>query len=195
MYSVDRRLALALAGSVALHAVVLDYLEMGRRGAAPAVASRPLQVTLAASQNRPSLVPKPAARPMAPPPATAAPIAVHGGVKQAPISISVPGERYLLASEVDIRAQPVHMATLVYPEIAQARRIAGLVQLRVFISETGKIDAVDVVQAAPPGVFEAAALKALLATEFTPAQKDGHNVKSQKLLELNFDPYENINQP
>lgn len=104
-------------------------------------------------------------------------------------------ERYLLPNEVDVRAQPVKMSALIYPEQAQRMKIGGLVRLRVYIGKGGKIDAVDVVAATPPGVFEDAALQALLSTTFTPARKNDRAVNSQKLIEINFDPYEAANQP
>lgn len=100
--------------------------------------------------------------------------------------------RYYFSSEVDVRAQPLKMQALIYPEQAFQLRQYGMVKLRVFINEEGGIDAVDVVEATPPGVFEAAALKAVIASRFVPAEKDGRKVKNQKLIEINFDPYENI---
>lgn len=109
--------------------------------------------------------------------------------------IAVEEKRYLLSSEVDVRAMPVNMPVLVYPEKAQQMRIDGLVKLKVFIGANGRIDAVDIVDTRPPGVFEEAALNALLATSFTPARKNGRDVKSQKLIEIKFDPYETISQP
>lgn len=109
--------------------------------------------------------------------------------------IAVEEKRYLLSSEVDVRAMPVNMPVLVYPEKAQQMRIDGLVKLKVFISASGRIDSVDIVETRPPGVFEEAALEALFATSFTPARKNGRDVKSQKLIEIKFDPYETISQP
>lgn len=109
--------------------------------------------------------------------------------------IAVEEKRYLLSSEVDVRAMPVNMPVLIYPEKAQQMRIDGLVMLKVYISASGRIDSVDIVETRPPGVFEEAALKALLATSFTPARKNGRDVKSQKLIEIKFDPYETISQP
>lgn len=102
--------------------------------------------------------------------------------------------RYYLSSEVDAKARPIHVAPLVYPEQAYYARIAGRVKLRVHLGATGAIDAVDVVEAEPPGVFETAALKAVLDSRFLPAMKDGRNVPSEKLLEIVFDPYENVSK-
>lgn len=107
---------------------------------------------------------------------------------------SVPQELspYYLSREVDIRAEPLKMQALVYPEQAFQLRQYGVVKLRVFINEDGGIDAVDVIESSPPGVFESAALNAMLSSKFVPAEKDGRKVKNQKLIEIKFDPYENI---
>jgi hypothetical protein len=49
-----------------------------------------------------------------------------------------------------------------------------------------------VLEATPPGVFEEAALTATQALQFRPARKYGRNVKSQKTIEVTFDPYESV---
>ena len=180
----DRRFATAFAFSLALHAVLVLLLRGDTSSAQGTGRRGPLNVYL---------------RPI-PPPADADRQEVNGlsTTQSNPLAllpVIKAEEDYLRPSEVDVRAQPVHMPALVYPEKAQRMRIGGLVRLRVYLNESGKIDRVNVVAANPPGVFEEAALRALLATSFAPAQKNGHAVKSQKLIEINFDPYENISQP
>lgn len=103
-------------------------------------------------------------------------------------------QHYFLPDEVDVRATPVKLEPLIYPEEAFLRKIGGRVRMRVFINESGEIDSVDVVAADPPNVFEDAALTAILATHFAPAIKEGKRVKSQKLIEVNFDPNEKLDQ-
>lgn len=181
----NKRLTVALACSLALHALLLAMLQVGGNLAQQGNVKEPLQVYLQADTAIPS------------------PPAVDAGQEQRDASRPdgrsrnnallpeiATKERYLLPSEVDIRAQPVKMPALIYPEKAQRMKIGGLVRLRVYIGKNGKIDAVDVVAANPPGVFEGAALQALLSTSFTPARKNGRAVKSQKLIEIKFDPYE-----
>ena len=68
-------------------------------------------------------------------------------------------------------------------------------RLNIYISEDGAIDRVEVVEAAPPGIFEEAALTATNALRFSPATKWGRPVKSRKTIEVVFDPYEKINVP
>lgn len=99
--------------------------------------------------------------------------------------------RYFFSSELDEPAKPLYLEPLVYPASAFQTQTAGYVRLRVYLNARGEIDSVDVVASSPPGVFEEAALKALLASKFKPATKAGWHVKSQKLIEINFDPREN----
>jgi protein TonB len=98
-------------------------------------------------------------------------------------------KRYFKSSEVDERATPVEMAALVYPEVAYMNRLRGTVRMRIFISGEGRVDRAEVVEATPKGHFEQAAIDAVQRTRFRPARKDGRPVPSQKLIEVEFDPY------
>lgn len=95
---------------------------------------------------------------------------------------------YFDSAEVDVKAEPIELAPLVYPEVAYIRRLPGVVTVRVYISDTGGIDAVDIVSAEPPDMFETAALDALLKSRFKPAELFGHAVASVKTVSINFDP-------
>jgi TonB family protein len=65
------------------------------------------------------------------------------------------------------------------------------VRARVFISEDGVVESVQVVDVKPRrGVFEEAALEALRQVRYTPAEIGGNRVKSQKLIEVKFNPYD-----
>ena len=90
---------------------------------------------------------------------------------------------------MDERATPVEVAPLVYPEIAYMNRLRGTVRMRLFISADGRVDRAEVVEAMPKGRFEEAAIDAVQRTRFKPARKDGRPVPSQKLIEVEFDPY------
>jgi protein TonB len=70
-----------------------------------------------------------------------------------------------------------------------------VVLLKILINERGAIDDAVIVESEPKGTFEAAALNATLATRFSPAIRNGRPVKSQKMLEVLFDPYESIHIP
>jgi len=63
------------------------------------------------------------------------------------------------------------------------------------VNERGGIDKTVVVDSAPPGVFEEAALQAVTELAFSPALKNGIPVKNRKTIEVTFDPYETIRTP
>jgi TonB family protein len=99
--------------------------------------------------------------------------------------------RYYRRREVDVQAVPVSSAPLVYPELAYISKLRGSVRARVFISEEGVVESVQVVSVKPRrGVFEEAALAALRQVRYQPAEIAGVRVKSQKLIEVKFNPYE-----
>jgi len=101
------------------------------------------------------------------------------------------GDRYFRRSEVDVAAVPLQRAPLVYPEEAYLSRLAGTVTARVYISESGSVDTVEIVKVQPRGgVFEQAAAEALRQVRYHPAQIGGKAVKSQRLIEVTFNPYE-----
>jgi len=122
-----------------------------------------------------------------PEPATAAPEAL--------IETTLPLDKYFTAREVDVRAEPLNEVDLVYPVLAYQHRTRGKVRLDIYINQDGAIDRVEVAHAAPPGIFEEAALAATHALRFSPATKWGRPVKSRKSIEVIFDPYEKINVP
>lgn len=198
-----RRLIIGLGLSVALHLLLVFGVAPTATRYAPAV---PLEVEIrreaitapaaeiasAASSEvaaTPAVVaPAPAAPPRDEPPSAAA-------APKTPLELALPLDQYFTFREVDIRAEPLNQVDLVYPERAYQWRIRGTVVLRIFINEHGAIDDVSILESKPPGVFEEAALTATLALRFRPAQKYGRNVKSQKTVEVIFDPYEKINVP
>ena len=160
------RFGAPLAASLALHLVVLS--------AATGGVSDPVATRIPATLRVQLQTPAPA-----PPPAQSDP---------APLARASP-KRYLGSSEVDERAVPLEMAPLLYPKTAYINRIRGMVRVRVYISAAGRVDKAEVVDAAPKGHFEEAAIDAVQRTTFTAARKAGRAVPSQKLVEVEFDPY------
>lgn len=160
------RFGAPLAASLALHLVVLS--------AATGGVSDPVATRIPATLRVQLQTPAPA-----PPPAQSDP---------APLARASP-KRYLGSSEVDERAVPLEMAPLLYPKTAYINRIRGTVRVRVYISAAGRVDKAEVVEAAPKGHFEEAAIDAVQRTTFTAARKAGRAVPSQKLVEVEFDPY------
>lgn len=104
-------------------------------------------------------------------------------------------DRYYRPDELDVKAKPANDVALVYPKAAYAMRLKGRVRARLYIDENGRLQTVDILEAEPPGVFERSALDAITALRFHPALRHGERVKSQKTIEVVFDPYERINVP
>jgi protein TonB len=148
--------------------------------ATEAVSEAPSDFAAAAAAETPLEISPP---PEAPPPAVA---------PEAPLTTDLPLDKYFTARELDVRAEPTNQVDLVYPVRAYEMRMHGRVVVRILINEEGAVDEVSVLEATPPGIFEEAALAATQALQFRPAQKYGRNVKSQKTIEVTFDPYESI---
>jgi protein TonB len=193
----EKNLALAFALSAGLHLIFMLTLSASpgswQHGFQPA-----LRVVLreVAGEAEPSAS-VPAIPPVAPSPEAPAvektPPAAEGQTAQAPReggSMPLTGG-YYRASEVDEPAVPVERGPLVFPENAYMWKLAGSVRARVFINEQGGVDSVQIVEARPRrGIFEEAAIDALRQVRYRPAQIAGRAVKSQKLIEVKFDPYE-----
>jgi TonB family protein len=95
---------------------------------------------------------------------------------------------YYTSKEVDEPARATGDGLLSYPREALARRIAGTVTLRLFVDEFGTLTRSEVVNSVPPGIFENAAREAVHTMQFTPALKGGQAVRSQRTVEIIFDP-------
>jgi TonB family protein len=158
----SRVLNASLAVSLALHASLLAAIAPGTQQPGASAQAAPLQVRLAE-------------------PAKPKPREARAARKGLP--------RYLASSELDERATPLELAPLLYPERALLNRIGGTVRVRVFISRAGSVDRAEIVAASPAGHFEAAALEAVRRSSFSAGRKDGQAVPSQKVIEVNFDPY------
>jgi protein TonB len=201
-----RRLLAGLALSFAAHLAVVLFVQFSpaslvyrapqpllvelRQIDAPPQPTAELAVPQAPSELAadPVAIVPPDIRPPEPPLRTPAP-------EQAAARPELPLDRYFTSGELDARAEPINEVDLVYPVRAYQMRVKGRVVLRMYINERGGLDEVVVVEAAPPGFFEEAALNAALALRFRPAVKNGRDVKSQKTIEVLFDPYERINTP
>jgi periplasmic protein TonB len=166
-----QRLGLALAASLLAHAALLQGLAVLPGAWQPAAgfsASDP-----AAGLLRVMLLPgAPEAQPAAPA-KLAAPAAA---VPRAP--------RYLAAHELDRRPQILSHVEPHFPALALVP--TGRVVLRLYIDETGGVDAVAAESADRTGEFEAAAREAFAAARFLPGIKDGVPVKALVRLEVLF---------
>jgi hypothetical protein len=77
---------------------------------------------------------------------------------------------------------------MVAPEIPTDvfARVRGVVQIRAVFCVTGKVTILDVIHRLPYGVTESV-IKALVQTEFKPAEKDGQPVSQFFIHEVQFD--------
>ncbi len=74
------------------------------------------------------------------------------------------------------------------PNRHSPRKFPGTVTLLAMVDEYGKVTETAVVDAAPEGLFDESAQRALSRAAFSPAQRDGRNVRSRILVRVNYDP-------
>ena len=193
-YDAERRktVRLALVLSAGLHLLALSTVDLApgswRHGLRPA-----LQVTLIpASAEAGEDAATRAARPAAP----SKPVKPEGerglSARKAQSGSTVPTTvRYYRNSEVDTPAVAISRGPLIFPEQAYVSKLRGMVKARVYIDEEGKVVSVQIVEAKPlGGIFEEAAQEALRQLRYSPALIAGQAVKTQKLVDVEFNPYE-----
>jgi len=170
----QRRLGTAFAASLAVHASlaagVAGLVLGGKAGDEPKAA-----VLVARLQSASPV-------PAQPKPASEHPVerAPHrGAAPGAPL----PAPYYHRTSELSERPAPLERIEPRFPEGAPE---TGRLKLRLYINERGLVDAVDITEAEPAGVFEEAAAEAFRAARFRPGYKDATPVKSQIALEVRF---------
>ncbi len=78
-----------------------------------------------------------------------------------------------------------------YPRDAARAGISGWVQLEVVVNADGSVRSARVTDAKPKGLFEAAAVAAVLRWKFKPRVRDGQPVEQKGLQKIDF----GINQP
>lgn len=184
--SSKQRVAAALAASAALHGLLVGGLQqsVGTRWGGLSWAhwsqiAAPIRAVLVSEPAAPA---PPAAEPVAP--YASVPSSASG--ETAPRSL-LPRPHYFLTRELDVRPGIMTRTEPEYPEAAVRRFLSGRVVVRLYLDEDGEVEKVDVVNAEPPGYFEDAAVRAFLASRFSPGMKNGRPVKVQMTLEVNFD--------
>lgn len=188
-----RRLALALAASACAHAAVLANVPFapGPRKAALIAFGPPIQARLAAQPPAvafPEFVAQRSAAARAAASREPSPESDAGDAGAAGPAGLPAAEIFYRGRELDERAQATNHPDLEYPESALAAGVTGKVTLRLRIDRLGALRDVSVTEAQPPGVFEAAALKAARSLKFKPAIRNGVPVGSIKLIEVPFEP-------
>lgn len=106
-----------------------------------------------------------------------------------PGAIDLPPMRdptYYPARQLDVYPRALASIRLDYPAAAADARVDGQLLVLLLIDEFGVVNDASIVEAKPEGYFEEAALAALRAVRFSPAQKQGRPVKSRALLQINY---------
>jgi protein TonB len=164
----------------------------------PAAMKQPTSAAPAAQRRRippaqpqvPSL-PEPIETPV---PAAQAPPAGDRSREPDVSTASLPDPVHYAARDLDVYPQPLNRIEPVYPQTALAGEIGGSVTLLLLIDESGRVTDVSVVDASPPDEFEESALRALAATAYSPAQKNGRAVRSRILVKVDYNPAASADQ-
>ena len=93
---------------------------------------------------------------------------------------------YYPAKQLDVYPQPLGEIRLDYPESAASAKVDGRLLVLLLIDEFGMVNDASIVESQPQGYFEDAALAVFRAARFSPAQKQGHAVKSRVLLQVKY---------
>ena len=168
-----RRLGTAFAASLAVHAslaAALAGLALGRHAG-----DEPRPPVLVASLR--------AAPPVQAPVGTALGPQARAPHRGAAPGVPLPAPYYHRTSELTERPAPLQP---IEPRFPPGAPDTGRMKLRLYINERGLVDAVDITEAEPAGVFEEAAAEAFGAARFRPGYKDKTPVKSQIALEVRF---------
>ncbi len=185
------RILLAIAGSAALHALVVGLVRFGPAPAEVAAAAGEggFEVRLASAGDRapaPS-VPGAATAPLDVPPGPAP----HLTLPAIPLPTAEPARgasvEYYPAQDLDERAQPLAGIDIVAPE-TEGVEYVGMVKLELRIGSDGSVEDVAVLESTVPKAFEASAVAAFRSARFAPAKKDGQFVKSRKTIEVTYAP-------
>jgi len=175
------RLAIALAGSIVLHAGALGVQGSDNGAAAALRTAQPVVLHALLTPIVPEQVP-----PASEPAAQQSGIANSSGAGESGSGLPSP-DKWYKRSELDVLAEPLRVVTLDYPAAAKSRRTAR-VQVRLFIDERGVVRKTAIEVEGPERAFDEAAVHAWQDVRFSPAIKNGAAVKSQKVIELDFLP-------
>lgn len=113
--------------------------------------------------------------------------AVPVAVAPAPEVPPAPAPRGFELSQVDAAPRLLHSVPPDYPFSARSRNIQGTVTVRFLVDESGRVEDPTVMEADPPGVFDASVLKAVRRWRFAPGKRHGEPVATWVELPVRFD--------
>lgn len=90
------------------------------------------------------------------------------------------------AKDLDLYPRALAPVEPAYPLSAAA--VSGEVWLQLMIDESGAVNEATVVKAEPAGYFEDSAQQAFKLARFSPAQREGHAVRSRVVVKVRFAP-------
>lgn len=104
-----------------------------------------------------------------------------------PLQISpASADKYYEVRELDTIPIPLAKIEPKFPTDALADGVTGVVQLEMFVDETGQVESLRVVDSTSPGIFDQAAIDAFAQQKFQPGIKDNAPVKTHLKLVVNF---------
>ena len=192
------RLLVAVVLSFALHLILLVGVPVNLTGGVPDVSDNVIiaqimtapvagaDKEISQSADETQLLPQTIVSPQSAehPHAAALPSSPSAGIK-IPL---IRDPTYYPADQLDVKPTPLASIKPAYPGAALDAGINnGVVTLLLLIDEFGIVNEVSVVNAAPPGYFEDAAMAAFRAAHFEPAWRQGHPVKCRIIIKVNFD--------
>lgn len=94
---------------------------------------------------------------------------------------------YYTARELDVQPRALRDIVPDFPAEADRQRLSGKVRLQLKLDADGRIDGIEIVEANPPGVFDASAVDAFRNALFAPAQRNGRPVRARVVIEVVYD--------
>lgn len=102
---------------------------------------------------------------------------------------------YVPAAELERKPYPLAQIDPDYPGTADGAQYYGRLKMNVYISASGKVDRIEVVEAGVPPAFLEAARSAFAASRWEPGVKAGRKVRSVKAVEVRFEPPSGVERP
>lgn len=102
---------------------------------------------------------------------------------------------YFPAAELEAKPYPLAQIDPGYPETGGGAQYYGRLKMNVYISASGKVDRIEVVEAGVPPAFLDAAVRAFSASRWEPGVKAGRKVRSLKVVEVRFEPPGGVERP
>lgn len=93
---------------------------------------------------------------------------------------------YYSAREVDVLPRAQRDIMPVFPQDAGRLQLSGKVVLQLKLEADGRVSAIEVISADPPGVFDEAALQAFRDARFEPGMKQGRPVRMVVRVPVEF---------